>query len=486
MLVHHSPGKATVRSGHAHRPGTRAGLGSWVKSSRSHSPWLVGCLACWAWVASAWTARAADDRAPAPIIDPGEESLPGSDPDLFADFALPDTSLPVLDWSKAWPPRLGEEANAGRKGAAMVVRNGGPGMPRLARSRAFLPEIEQERDDALAQLVAVQQLNAGDGARARLLRPNALVGLPPLPERRARTQDDPAWVARFVSAQREAGVLELQTTWFAYLPPEGSTKPRGVALFMPGLLGTPEGVIVQLAQQLRSRGVGVLRMMAQPSRFTEAITFDLDPTDPAGSAARVAAVLQDRSAEVAYSAEAAWGLLEQESPEVAQLPRAVIGLSAGAMTLPIVVARQPDAYAAALPIAGGAQYWQMTQTSNYNAWIGAVRVAWSAPPTPAQLAASFREYERVAPLDALHTAAALRSVRTLVLQGNADRAVPSPLGDALWERAGKPERWVFPVGHEMLFLQLHTQFDAIVAWLERALAPQAAPLGTESQGGGTP
>src|SRR5205085_268147 len=68
----------------------------------------------------------------------------------------------------------------------------------------------------------------------------------------------------------------LQRTWFAlYEPKDGPA--RGVALLMPGLFNTPEPVIDHVVAQLRGRGWAVLRMMAQPSRFTELLSFDLDP-----------------------------------------------------------------------------------------------------------------------------------------------------------------------------------------------------------------
>ena len=55
----------------------------------------------------------------------------------------------------------------------------------------------------------------------------------------------------------------------------------------------------------------------------------------------------------------------------------------------------------------------------------------------------------------------------LLIQGTSDLAVPSPLGDLLWERMGKPERWLMEeAGHEVLFMMLPQKFGKMMEWLE--------------------
>jgi hypothetical protein len=52
-----------------------------------------------------------------------------------------------------------------------------------------------------------------------------------------------------------------------------------------------------------------------------------------------------------------------------------------------------------------------------------------------------------------------------MIQGSQDKAVPAPLGEVLWQRAGKPQRDLHDVGHEWLFAGLPKQFGRIRAWI---------------------
>jgi len=62
----------------------------------------------------------------------------------------------------------------------------------------------------------------------------------------------------------------------------------------------------------------------------------------------------------------------------------------------------------------------------------------------------------------------------LVVQAILDEAVPSPLGDVLWERLGKPRRLLLEAGHETLFMQLTQHFGAMVETIEDGVARAAA------------
>ncbi len=137
------------------------------------------------------------------------------------------------------------------------------------------------------------------------------------------------------------------------------------------------------------------------------------------------------------------------------------------MTLPTVVAREPDRYSAAVIVGGGADFWLMNERSNYKGMIDAVRVKWDGEPPTDQVRARFDElYLQHAPLDSYHTAAVLKGKKVLLIQGTKDLAVPSPLGDLLWERMGKPERWLEEgLGHELLFMALPQKFGKMMEWL---------------------
>jgi len=99
-----------------------------------------------------------------------------------------------------------------------------------------------------------------------------------------------------------------------------------------------------------------------------------------------------------------------------------------------------------------------------------VRVSWTGEaPSEAERQGLRDSYLRAATLDSFHTGAVLKGKPTLMIQGGRDMAVPSPLGDALWERCGRPERWISNAGHELLFMRLPDRYDAILDWLDAHL-----------------
>ncbi len=287
----------------------------------------------------------------------------------------------------------------------------------------------------------------------------------------------------------ETAVVDLQRTWFAYYDPLGdehSTRDhagraiaRAVVLLMPGMFGTPEVVLDPLTLRLRAAGFGVLRMLSQPSRFTERLIVRVDPEALDASAQDIGAIVNDRLGECAYAVQSAWQYVHEQRAPTAHLPHAVIGISGGAISLPTVVAREPSRYNAAVLIGGGADFWLINERSNYQTMIDAVRTVWVGQAATPELIESFdSKLLTYARLDAFHTAAALRGIKSLMLQGSADHAVPSPLGDVLWERLGRPERWLYPANHEVLCLGLPAEFDKIIDWLGTALslAPQSDPV----------
>lgn len=296
----------------------------------------------------------------------------------------------------------------------------------------------------------------------------------PQPDGAAPVEGAPVSAFVFVSASLADDpepTLDLQRTWFAfYEPANPGDAPRGVVLIAPGMFGTPENVVEAMVQTLRHAGWHVLRMLTQPSRFTESVVFTIDPESAPEPVARQAArILGDRAAECAFAVQAAFAHVERNDPRLANLPRAALGMSGGAMAMPTILALEPERYGACVLIAGGADFWAIAALSNYADWIDAVRVEWTGGPPPRSAIDRFAEaYRAAAPLDNVNTAPAVRSIPTLMIHGTRDRAVPSDLGDLLWERLGRPERWSAPMGHEMLFfVYLPRRSADLIAWLDR-------------------
>ncbi|MCP2732707.1 hypothetical protein, partial [Limnofasciculus baicalensis] len=152
------------------------------------------------------------------------------------------------------------------------------------------------------------------------------------------------------------------------------------------------------------------------------------------------------------------------------------GRMVGAIARPRVVARGPARYKAAVLVGGAGHFWLTTENSTYADMIRAIHVEWTTPPTLAQKRRMAEAYLRHAPLDGFHTAATLHGTPTLVIQANADSAVASVLGDVLWERLGKPERWIRAGEHLPLFISLMKDLPTINDWLNAKVpSPRVEP-----------
>ena len=428
----------------------------------------------------------------APIFAQIAPPTPAPAATVPAEAFLPEIGAPYLSIDNAWPARWGDLE--GRGHGAVVPVDAIPTTLRVKRVQA--PASREPTAEDLADENALKaSLGDAGGADAKatflLEGPNAILfqaikgrerrGLGVGPGSEAGPNGGFSFKVVSGTARREAPasgpVIELQRTWFVWYDaiaadgkPDASAVTRA-ALVMPGMFGNPEPTIDRLVFRLRQEGYGVLRMLAQPSRFTQSVDFRIDVADLPGSAATIAAVLGDRAAECAYSAERAWDYVEGQRPGVRGAPKALLGMSGGAITLPVVYARNPGRYLASVMIAGSADFWLTNERSNYRQYIDAIRSRWNAPPSVAQREELDRLYLGASPLDNFHAAGVMKGRRVLILQGTIDQAAPASLGDVLWERAGRPERWTYPVGHELLFAGLPQEFDKLMAWLSQGQPP---------------
>lgn len=306
---------------------------------------------------------------------------------------------------------------------------------------------------------------------------------------RDRPADTPATSAAPTGGQPRRISVQMERTWMAFYDPlrgDGSAGPtpdsRGTVVILPGMFGTPEGTVGQLVGLLRRQGWSVLRLLAHPSRFTERWRLEVDPGSEEGlarAAALAADELADRASECAYAVHAGLLALRERRPALNDRPRVLLGMSGGAMAVPAVMAYRPGDFAAAVLIAGGVGYLRIALDSSYTGWIDALRFTGPGGRalTDAEKDAFVAAYEQRAPLDSARLAPVLRGRPVLILHAEGDSAVPAPTGQRLWDLAGRPERWSFATGHELLFFMLPSAMPRLLRWLDEHTPAPPEPVG---------
>jgi len=426
-------------------------------------------------------------------------------PDLSAPSPGP-VQTPVVEGEPIdWPARWGDETGAG-KGALIDIEDGFDWRPlRYGPNHEGRPK---PRDLERVRRLAVGRIGPA-GYRFQMEGPGGYVWVPDAeralasgkpPDRSAHRRTDALErnTLVFVSGRRtrassEQPHIQIERTWMQTLMPRGDT-PRGVVVLIPGLYGTPRFLFRGIAECMAEDGWAVLRLLSPPSRFMERHEIPLLPSSAEASARAAADWFDNRFAETAYAVEAGLRDLEDRYPAAAGGPLALVGISGGALATPAVAARltevgdgPPDA---AVMVAGAEHALEMTARSAYTSWIDAVRFRWPDQREgevlpPDEFVDAFREpYMKATELDPGRVAWALEDSEVLLVHGRRDTAVPAYLGDRLWLRLGRPERWEAPAGHLELVFRLWMSKDRLVHWLDRTL-PRAHDEPAESAGAET-
>jgi len=403
---------------------------------------------------------------------------PTSDPVLFGTFPQLNVNAPVK--APVWPQRLAPQGSK-LQGVCRDI----PGIfEKPVGSPGYFPSEEREPTSLPGAVELLKWAGASEYATLRIEGPNSFrysarpieVGDPS-----SAPTDGPAakpfraaMTFEFMSARDVPGTTRataaIDRTLFSLYSAAKGTKVRGVALMVPGMFGTPDGITESLAKRLRQDGWAVLRMWAHPARFTESMDVTITSNEPMDAqVAPWASEIDQRAAETAFASEAAFAHVVASNPEYAALPRVAVGFSGGAMVMCTVLAREPGVYTAAVMVGGGVDFWLMNERSNYASFINALAVKYEGfEKVEAAKVAANSAYLDASSLDSFHTAKHIGSTRVLLIQATQDRAVPSPLGDVLWERLRRPDRWVRVAGHEFLFANLRTEYDEVVEWIRKA------------------
>ena len=398
---------------------------------------------------------------------------------LLASATLAKQDVPTLE--PVWPERA-FEAELDGKGVVLELA----GDPR--RYRSVQIPLFGDRADASDH---VQQLldRAGDtemkvdAAGVRAEGANSLVFRAP-PADWMRDGENGERTFLFVSLQPEPHAVER--TWMAY-EPATTEAVDGLAVIVPGTFGYPPELYEKWSDDLRARGWSVLRLLSQPSRFTERVVVRIDG-DGLEQGRAFAQRADERTAECAYAVKHGARFVEQLDGRLAGKPRAILGSSGGAILAPAVVAREPDRYQTVVLVAGGANAASISIVSTFMArFIRSVAFEFVGDDQAGDRAAFEAGYLEHASLDGYHAVALFDpGARVLVVDGTADRAVPFASSQLMVERLEavgiEPDRRSYPVNHVMLFMALNESLRQINDWIDDpGISELTLPPGEEAK-----
>ena len=355
-------------------------------------------------------------------------------------------------------------------------------------------DIEYSDASELAGAVGIES-----GFKFRAEAPGSFVFVPRVEQGgQSSSKPEPDLAFKFVSAQQiednpEQDMVRIQRTWFTYFEPADPNALVGTIVILPGMFGTPVPVVDAAQANFQLDGWAVLRMMAHPSGFTAHKRVAIEEARLGEIAAEIAIEYDQRTAECAYAVDAALDHVFGLHAELEDHPVVLLGMSGGAMVLPAVYAHAPDRFDASVLVAGGANSMLITAMSNYKEMIDAVRLDYDpstdridGKPTRSVLMTLSEAYLEQTRLDAIVTAHEMREIPVLMLHAKNDKAVPAKRGVDLYNALGHPERWQYPVGHELIFAALPAQYGRIDRWIKRELGIKSTSPSPESVGEDSP
>lgn len=247
---------------------------------------------------------------------------------------------------------------------------------------------------------------------------------------------------------------------------------RGLVVSLSSLAGLEYEL--PTVYELTRRGWAVLVINASTARrFEEPVFLDAD-ADPTPAAKRLARIIDNRVAEIAYAAEAGVEFVTKQHANLRAVPIVIVGFSAGALTAPATAEILRDRVAAIVLVGGGANLLDISQRSSLT--NGGIEVIWRDKKSPPESVKKLNDaYVAQSKLDPYAIGPRLTGIPVLMLHGLVDDIIPTDTGDLLYERLGKPERLSYPLGHRGLFWLLPSQSGRIADWIDEAVVPVGVP-----------
>jgi hypothetical protein len=273
--------------------------------------------------------------------------------------------------------------------------------------------------------------------------------------------------------------LDGQTIVFAMVMPALASSPKGTLFYLASidLLSKHEQQVIDEARQ---QGWNVVVSTVDIS-FSSPQKLQAD----SGGVLRLANRIDSHLAARAYAVESMMAFLAETRPDFMELPRVLVGMSAGAIAAPTVAARVGN-FDAAVLIGGGenvagvmltsplfAQHTTLHEPvieSDDNGTKGGDEQVTDAT----RRMAFASEVLSASRLDPAKTSAALGRLPVLMVHARYDKIVRASAGDELRKSLGSPERWIYNTGHVGLCVMMKWKFRPILLWAERQTAPKSS------------
>lgn len=245
-------------------------------------------------------------------------------------------------------------------------------------------------------------------------------------------------------------------------------SPNGLAWRWPGaVVITPEA---PAASKIHTdRGVRPEALPLNKDELTRILSA-------AGSLA--AADLDDAIGQYALATDAALEFVRRNYPQIPTTPLVVVGASFGGLMSPTLIRRLDENPAtqvdAAVFIGAGANLLHVMGKDWADSYYSRTRTGRgdTLHLSPTKRDELYQSYLRASTLDPYHSIAAIRGRPMLMLHAAHDQMVPAKLGDLLWERAGRPERWVGPFGHIQMFITFSWHAEDLAKWINDNSKPK--------------
>ena len=236
-------------------------------------------------------------------------------------------------------------------------------------------------------------------------------------------------------------------------------QPKGLAFILCGLGGMQYSSKI-LGTKLVQDGWAVVYMYTFLGVPDYSLKVKLDGNNPVDS---VIELFDSKYCQVIAATKAIRERMELQLPSLSQAPLVLIGISAGALNTPAVYNELKGEVDAVILIAGGANMFDIVQEGAFTNWKFTDENGDKF--SRAELADMNEQYLQTPSRDPFFIAQDLPHDNTLIIHAKWDKVVPAVNGDLLYEKAGRPERWIYPSGHLGLFATFEWHADDITAWI---------------------